>query len=328
MQLLTSPRHTANIRTMLSFFARRPKLGIDLSASAVRIAEVDGNDGTLLRTATIEVPPGMVREDFGSENLLDPAGFTSLLRERFSSLHYSAAGRPAALSLPDGVFRVQFIEFDQLPPKRADRDRLVQWRLEKSGTVDMARTVLKHQVITRPDKGHTVLACVAKQPVVRQYEQVLIDLGLEPWTVGPSSFHAANWYARSLSAARVTALVHLRPDSVAALVFESGQPVFYRYKEMKKSTGDVRARLVREIDDSLHFYSHMDRSLAQQAEVQTVLLCGDSPLADDLSRELQGAMSVTIEVLLPSAMAPVPAGVSANTIPGSLASALGAGGQL
>lgn len=311
---------------MLKFFTKRPKLGIEIGSSAVRLAAVAGGDGAVLRAESIEVPSGLIRDDYGAPNVLDPAAFTSLLRERLSSFPFLVPGQPVALSLSDGLFRIQMLEFDALPRKNADRERLVRWRLDKTAAVDTADAVLRFQVVKREGKGHTLLTCLAKRPVVTQYEQIMVDLGLEPWTVGPSAFHAANWYAPAFRGAAITALAYVGTDSLSAMVFESGRPAFYRYKEMKKAPGDLRARLVREIDDSLHFYSHMDRSLAQVAEVEKLFLAGDSPLLGDAAVAL-GTDTLPVSVLTPAEMLQQPSSGTPD-IPAAMAAALGAGGLL
>jgi hypothetical protein len=311
---------------MLKFFMKRPKLGIEVSSSTVRLAAVAGGDGAVLRTESIEVPSGLIRDDYGAPSVLDPAAFTSLLKERLSAFPFITPGQPVALSLSDGLFRVQILEFDALPRKRADRERLVRWRLEKTAAVDTADSVLRFQVIKRQEKGHTLLACLAKRPVITQYEQIMVDLGLEPWTVGQSAFHAANWYAPAIGGEAMTALAYVGADSLSVMVFESGRPAFYRYKEMKKAPGDLRSRLTREIDDSLHFYSHMDRSLARVSEVQKLFLAGDSPLLDDAAAALV-TDTLPVSVLAPAEMLPKPSGGTPD-IPASMAAALGAGGLL
>lgn len=311
---------------MLKFSTRRPKLGIELGSSSVRLAAVAGGDGAVLRTESIEVPSGLIRDDYAAPNVLDPDGLALLLKERLSSFPFPTAGQPVALSLPDGLFRIQMLEFDEMPRKRADCERLVRWRLEKAAAVDTVDAVLRFQVVKRQEKGHTLLTCLAKRPVITQYEQIMAGLGLEPWTVGPSAFHAANWYAPAVGGAAITALAYVGTDSLSAMVFESGQPAFYRYKEMKKTAGDLRTRLVREIDDSLHFYSHMDRSLARVSEVERIFLAGDSPFLGDAAAAL-GTDTLPVSVLTPGEMLQRPSSMTSD-IPAGMAAALGAGGTL
>ena len=139
----------------------------------------------MIGTARAVVPPGMVNESYGMPNLDSPDELSRLLRDCLISL-----GRPdirrVALSLPDSVFRVQTLEFDTLPGKAVDRERLIRWRIEKTAAFDVAETALRYEVLRGQDRGFTVLVCVAKQSVLSQYEAVLTS---SVWNPGPSVLH-------------------------------------------------------------------------------------------------------------------------------------------
>jgi Tfp pilus assembly PilM family ATPase len=305
---------------MLGFIARKPGLGIEITSSAVRLAALSGSaaNATVLFTKTTDLPAGMVSESYAAPNICEVDAFVKVLRESLSAvsaLHL----RRAALSLPDGVFRVQTIDFDELPGKVPDQERLIRWRIEKSA-FDISDTVLRYQVLKRKDGGFTVLACVAKQAVLSQYEAILIGAGLEPWSVGLSSFHTLNFYSSYLSkASSVAAFAHVSEDSFATIISEAGNARFYRFKDVKRGSADgVKTRLMREIDDSLHFYMHMDRS--QPAGLERLYLAGDAALSHGLAAELRAMTSLDVEVLSPSAVIP-----SLNGAGPELAAALGAG---
>lgn len=296
---------------------------MEITASAVRVAVVSGRgeDLAALFTKSINLPAGVVSEVYSSPNIIDLEQASAVLRE---CLEGAPSGiRRAALSLPDRVFRVLTLEFDELPGKAEERERLIRWRLEKGASVDISDSVLRYQVLGRKDKGFTVLSCFAKQAVISQYESLLIALGLEPWAVGPSSFHTQNLYASYLTGkSEVSALAHVAEDSFATIVRETSGARFYRFKDVKRGGADaVRGRLMREIDDSLHFYSHMDRS--QQSEVRDLYLSCESVMAADLAAGLRTMTSLNVEVLAPALVIN-----SFENIEPEFAAALGAGSFL
>lgn len=308
---------------MLRFFARKPRLGVEINASAIKLAVVSGCGANLsvLFTKTAELPAGVVSEAYASPNIYDSSRLSAVLRECLAGA--PSGIRRAALSLPDGTFRVQTLDFDELPGKAADRERLIRWRLEKGAAFDMADTVLRYQILGRQDKGFTVLACVAKQAVIAQYESLFVGLGLEPWAVGPSSFHTLNFYSSYLTKkSAVSALAHLSADSFATIIRETNGARFYRYKDVKRGSADeVRGRLMREIDDSLHFYTHRDRS--RQSEVRYLYLTGESVVSAELAAGLRTMTSLNVEALSPAVVI-----ASAGNIEPELAAALGAGSSL
>ena len=308
---------------MLRFFTGKPGLGIEITSSAVRLASVSrtGAESAVLYTKSVSLPADVVTETYSLPNVSDQERFNAVLRECLAGVPNGV--RRAALSLPDGVFRVQTLEFDELPPKTADRERLIRWRLEKCIAFDISDTLLRYQVLSQQDKGFTVLACVAKQAVVSQYESLLAAAGLEPWSVGLSSFSTLNFYSSLITGkSAVSALAHITEDSFATIIMEADGARFYRYKEIKRTgPGEIKARFMREIDDSLHFYTHRDR--AQQSEVKYLYLTGESSLPADLVDGLRSATSLEVEVLSPVAVIP-----SANGIGIEMAAALGAGSVL
>lgn len=309
---------------MFRLFPKTPGLGIEITSSAVRLAAISGHgaDISVLCTKTMELPAGVVDETYASPNIIDVERFSMVLRECLAEAPVLNIRR-AAVSLPDSVFRVQTIEFDELPPKPADRERLIRWRLEKAAAFDIADTVLRYQVLRRQDKGIIALACVAKQAVIAQYEAALAPVGLEPWSVGLSSFYTLNFYSPIIAGKpEVSALAHITEDSFATIIVEAGEPRFYRYKEVKRGgADDVKARFMREIDDSLHFYKHMDRS--QLSEVRGLYLTGERALSAELAEGLRAVTSLDVKVLSPSAVVPTAKGAGTE-----MTAALGAGSSL
>ena len=316
---------------MFRLFARRPGLGLEINPASVRLAAITGGvtKTEVLFTKTVDLPAGMVSESYASQNLHDPEGLAAILRDALGAVvHRKSRICRTALSLPDSVFRVQMFEFDDLPSKREDREQLIRWRIEKAAAFDASDTVLRYQILRRQERGFTLLACAAKREVIAQYEALLIDLGLEPWAVGLSSFHTANFYSAYLSnKAPASALVYITEDSFTALVMEQGVPGFYRFKEMKRGTQDeIRTRLLREIEDSLHFYTHMDRTQVQLSEIERLYLGGDHPNLENLAEGLKGMTAFDIEVLSPAAVLSSGNGEGPETVwPAALAAALGAG---
>jgi len=308
---------------MLRLIGRKPHLGLEITGKSVRVAVVSGSGDSCsaLFTKAADLPAGMVNEAYASPNIEDVYHLNEVLRE---CLAEAPSGlRRAALSLPDGVFRVQTLEFDELPGRAEDRERLVRWRLEKGAAFDLAETVLRYQALERQDKGFTVLSCVAKQAVIAQYESLLIGLGLEPWAVGPSSFHALNFYSSYLTKkSAVSALAHLSVDSFTTIIMETSGVKFYRYKDVKRgSAEDNRGRFLRELDNSLHFYTHMDR--LRQSEVHDLYLTGESAGSAELAERLRTMTSLNVELLSPAVAA-----LSAESIGPEMAAALGAGSSL
>ncbi len=314
---------------MFRFAVRKPVLGIEICDSAVRLAALSGKGAGLsvdyMKMA--DLPSGMVTAGYASPNIIDTKGLAQTLHACLPDSSRSV--RRCALSLPDSVFRVQVLDFDQLPSKHEERERLIRWRIEKTAAFDLTETVLRYQELPKKGKGFALLVCVAKQAVIAQYETVLQEAGFEPWSIGISSFHILNFYYPLLAKkSSVFALTHLTEESFTTIIDEGGRTQYFRYKELKRGNPvEIRTRFMREIEDSLHFYTHRDRM--QTCEIQQLYLTGESTLSFELAKGLSTISSLNVEVLSPDdIIARSGREGTAVSYPAVMAATLGAGGAL
>ncbi len=314
---------------MFRFGPRKPVLGVEISDSVVRLVALSGRgaDRSVEYMKMADLPSGVVEAGYSTPNILDTNGLVQSLRACLPDP--SRVLRRSALSLPDSIFRVQVLDFDELPSKHEERERLIRWRIEKASAFDLTETVLRYQELPRKGRGYTVLVCVAKQAVIAQYETALQEAGLEPWNIGMSSFHILNFYSPLLAKkSPAFALAYLTEESFSTIIAEGGGTRYYRHKELKRGNpAEIKTRFIREIEDSLHFYTHRDRT--QTYEVHRLYLTGESTLPSDLAEELSIASSMTIEVLSPDEVITRRGREGAAvSCPAVMAAALGAGSAL
>lgn len=310
---------------MLRFFEKKPVLALGITARAVRVVVLSGRgaQASVLAVETADLPAGVVEEEYAAPNILDFKVLSDRLGDCLARLSRFNARR-AALSLPDRIFRIQMLEFDELPPKAADRERLLRWRLEKAAAFDTAGTVLRYRAHRREGTSHALLACAAKANVIGQYESLLRDLGVQPWSIGPASFHALDHYAPLLpELPRTFAFAYISDDAATAMVADREHILFYRWKEVRRaSSEESRLRLIREISDSIHFYTHRDR--AQFAGTDRLFLAGTADALDAVAEGVRSSLSMDVAVL------PAVLGAAAGeaAAPAAHAALLGAGGTL
>lgn len=306
---------------MFTIFNANTVLGIEIAVPAVRVAvfEGKGRNRKVRSVARADIPSGSLVESYIVPNVLDRKALIEAVSECLSGTTLKKPSR-AAICLSDQLFRVQTLEFEDLPKKADERERFIRWRLEKNGTVDMSDTVLRYQMVPFSG-GVTVLACLAKRAVIAQYEELFAGLGIEPWHLGLSSLSTLNYYATYMAQKKSAyAAVHVTRDSFTTIVCETGVARFYRYKDIKRGGSELHSRLAREISDTLHFYSHRDRT--QQVELCHLYLTGHDEMRDGLARELRQDGTLSIEV-------PSPNNVFASApSSGEMAAALGAGMSL
>src|SRR5574337_908166 len=113
---------------MLRFLRKSQTLGLEITSAAVRVAVLPGNgrNASVVSAASAELQPGVISETYAASNIQDREKLLPALRQCLGEAS-PGVRRRAGLSLPDGIFRVQILEFDALPSKEADRERLILW---------------------------------------------------------------------------------------------------------------------------------------------------------------------------------------------------------
>lgn len=324
LKQLTSSVLLANITSMLRFFQRIPRIGLELTQTAVRLAVVLADRGhAFFGMQSADLPPGVMPEEYSSACIGDNNALAEAVWTCMDSLGVRTPAR-ISIGLPDGLFRIQILDFDEMPSRRTEQEQLIRWRIEKQSAFDISDALLRFQVMRRLEKGFTVIACAVKRALIEQCETVVRSLGAEPWEIAPSSFHTSNLYA-SYAGARfsVYALSIVSRSSLATIVIDQGMPAFYRYKELKRLGGqDFGSRLIREIDDSIHFYTHCDRSQSHIPNIDRLFLAGEQVVLSGLANELAHRLPFETEALLPSAVVSVRA--TKDILP-DFSAAIGAG---
>ncbi|HWR72975.1 MAG TPA: hypothetical protein VN604_07380, partial [Nitrospirota bacterium] len=96
---------------MFGFHSRKPRLGLDILSSEMRLAVIagKGSDTAVVSQATASVPSGILNESYGTVNITDPGGFSSVLKDLLQRTAPRKAVR-TAVSLPDSLFRLQTFE--------------------------------------------------------------------------------------------------------------------------------------------------------------------------------------------------------------------------
>jgi len=137
-----------------------------------------------------------------------------------------------------------------------------------------------------------VLACVAKREVISQYEDLLAGQSIEPWGGSyHSSFNAINSMHPILPRRTYPgmALVWVAEGSYTTIIMGNGWTSLFidTGRSRQGAPENVTGRLMRELDDSIHFYLHMDPASKQSEVAVTSMLSVNLPLIAPLSESLK-----------------------------------------
>ena len=152
-----------------------PACVVEIAGHRVAAARWGKGRGQLESFAVEPLPPGAVMPSPVDANIPQPEAVKSALRRVFTRVAHH--GAPLALLVPDLVVRVFILPFETLPRGAEEALPLLRWRLKKSVPFDVDETVVSWMRQQARDGRLEVMAAVARQRIVREYEAVIESLG-------------------------------------------------------------------------------------------------------------------------------------------------------
>jgi type IV pilus assembly protein PilM len=235
-----------------------------------------------LEGASIEpLPTGAVMPSTVETNIAQPDAVRTALRHVFSQLPPGNA--PVALLVPDLVVRVFILPFDNLPRKAEDALPLLRWRLKKSVPFDVEETVVSWSRQLGRDGNLEIVIAVARQQIVREYEQIVGSLGAQPGIVLGSTLATLPL----LESHGATLLVRLSGKMLTTVVTSGSNLCVYRTSEMPAEGALLDPRTV--LDEVFPAVAYYQDTWGASIERARLAGFGDKEgaLGNALSAELQ-----------------------------------------
>jgi type IV pilus assembly protein PilM len=158
-----------------------PSLVVEIAEQHVAAARWGKRRGHLEGIAVEPLPLGAVMPSTVETNIPQPDAVRAALRRVFTRM--PDRGAPIALLVPDLVVRVFILPFDSLPRKTEDALPLLRWRLKKSVPFDVDETVVSWTRQTGHGGSLEIVTAVARQQILREYEQIVESLGAQAGVV-------------------------------------------------------------------------------------------------------------------------------------------------
>lgn len=137
-------------------------------------------------------------------------------------------GGPVALLIPDPAVRVFILPLDNLP-RRADEARpLLRWRLKKSVPFDVEETVVSWMRQKGRDGNAEVVTAVARQRIVREYEEIVEAVGGSAGVILSSSLASL----ALLDERGATLLVRVSGRTMTTVIVNGSNLAVFRSTEM------------------------------------------------------------------------------------------------
>ena len=224
----------------------RPNLACEITADRV-LAGRAGHPGGPVECAAHSLRSGCVVPDLTETNLRDRDAVSQSIRDALGT--FGNRSRDVIALLPDAAVRVVFLDFESLPGKHQEAEAVVRFRLKKSLPFDVEKAKVSYH--SQPGNGTVrVIAAVALNSVVEEYESAFLEAGYNPGVVLPSMLGA-------LGAARTTgpALV-LKVDArtISIAILDQQQILLFRTLENAGGTTISGEKLAEEVYPSVVFF--------------------------------------------------------------------------
>lgn len=226
-------------------------LGLEIHQDGARMVLIGGKPHLPRLEAyyAASFPPETMKISFREENVLNPASFVAKIREAHLRL---LVGIPrVSVSLPDTVGRVVLLDLETRFKTREEGTDIIRWKLKKNFPFEINEMHLDYQVMLERETGDiSVLVSLVSRQVVRQYEDLLAEAGLQPNCIDFTTFDIHRFFSSRLEHIENAALIIWHTGILSMLIFHNGTLEFYRSKELPADSN----RFFREISSSLLFY--------------------------------------------------------------------------
>ena len=226
-------------------------LGLELSSQGVSFAQAAGGKSLRLEAGlSLPFTPGTLQLSRREPNVINPQAFVGKLRE--AHLRLLTQERTVSVSLPEATGRVMLLDLEARFKNREEGLDIIRWKLKKSFPFDISTVHLDYQTLAVRENGSvSLLVSLISRSVVTQYEELLIEAGLEPKFIDFSSFNLYRLFSPRLELSENGAFISYYRGALTVLIFHGGVLSFYRTKE---TTGETQ-NLYREVNSSFLVYN-------------------------------------------------------------------------
>ncbi len=232
----------------------KQSLGLEISHDGLKMVSVSGKrTAPKLNSFSVhDFPDETVKFSFKELNITNPARFTSIIRETYVKL-LSPATR-VSLSLPDSLGRVMLLNLETRFKNKQEGADVIRWKLKKNFPLDIDSIHLDYQILGESETGEmvTLVSTITKR-IVNQYEELLLESGLEPSHIDFTTFNLYRLFSERLEISDNSVFLSFFGESLSITIFYEGILAFYRSKEIRSGRFEAE-RIFREINSSLLAY--------------------------------------------------------------------------
>jgi len=275
----------------------RPKLACEISADRVFAGRVAEKAGALEAYAGRELAVGSVVPDLIEHNLRQRNEVARSIREVLEAV--GSRSHDVVAVLPDAAVRVALVDFDALPTNRQEAEGVVRFRLKKSLPFEVDKAKVSYHAQTSGE-GVRVVAAVALNSVVEDYEAAFNEAGYSPGVVLPSMLAALG----AADAGRPTLVVKVDARTTSIAILDNQQILLLRTLENSRGVTITGEQLAEEVYPSIVFFQD-----TYHLNIEKILVSG-LPDSSGAAQALRAATGSDVEELVSESQLGIAAGGS------------------
>jgi type IV pilus assembly protein PilM len=271
----------------------RASVGLDLDGSY--IAAVTLSDGVIQHAASVDLPPGLVRDG----EVEDVEGLSSALKDFFKS---NNLGRNVYLGVANQQIAVRSLE---IPPIENEQERTAAVRFQASEAVAMPldEAVLDYQVIGETTTGEgsgllRVIVVAAREPMIMRLVDAVRGAGLRPEGIDLSAFALMRVVAPEHEMEPAPARVYCHLGGITNLAVGVGRTCLFTRPLATVWDGgssEFVSALAEEVRLSMDYYTGQPDA----RQVSEIMLSGPGSQRQGLSDQLASLVGLPVVVAQP-----------------------------
>ncbi len=224
-----------------------PKLACEITPERV-IAARATDDGTALDSYSARaLGTGVVVPRLAEDNITNADQLKQAISDVLTTV--GARSHDLVAIVPDASVRIALLDFDTLPEKRQDADGVIRFRLKKALPFDVEKASVSYDILRTNGKVH-VVAAVALNAVLAEYETIFRDLGYTPGIVVPSTLASLG----NVSTSDSVLIVKVDTTTTALAIVSNDQLMLFRILENLGGPTTTAEQLVPDVHASLVFF--------------------------------------------------------------------------
>lgn len=209
-----------------------PAVAVDITPRHVAAVEVSGSTAAGFRVTRYGVEPlaaGAVVPSLNASNVARPADLTEALRRVWDQLGHRP--KRVALIIPDGVAKVSFVRFQQVPARTSDLDELIRFQIKKAAPFRIEESQISYSKGLETADGQEFVVVQARRDLIGEYEAACQASGATAGMVDLATFNVANAVIAGDPALRGDwLLVHVTPGGAALAIHRGRDIAFFRHR--------------------------------------------------------------------------------------------------